>query len=168
MVLRGIFLGSREEIAAYCRGLSLPLRTEHDETLAIAAAAILGQDPREASGMARRWLDHERVLMGEACLPMAPDARQMAKARIQMHYLIQDCFLTPGTLLAGIGVLRTIHAALVQGLADPVCPPATADRLRQAWPEAAWLPVAGGGHSGMSPAIASACMAALARIASAA
>ena len=165
LVLRGIFLGSREEIAAYCRELGVPDSEAGGTDVAAWAYSILHGAAPAAERSARAWLDYERARMGEPPLAALPDAGQMAKARLQMHYLAQDCFLASGKLLAGVEALRGIPAALVQGLVDPVCPPAVARRLHQIWPEAAWLPVAAGGHGGLSPPIASACMAALDAIA---
>ena len=78
-----------------------------------------------------------------------------------MHYLTRDCFLMPGQLLAGVERLRHLPAAIVQGLADPVCPPQAAEALHRAWPEATWFPVAQAGHAGLSPPIARACIKAL-------
>ncbi len=173
LVLRGIFLGSRAEIAAYVQGShgaapaawktfagAVPA-AERGDLLAAYARRILGDDP-EATGVAvRAWLDYERALMGEPPLAAAPSAVQTAKARVQLHYLRRDCFLVPGQLLAGIDRVRHIPAAIVQGMADPVCPPAIAKTLYRAWPEATWRPVAGAGHGGMSPPIAGACIQAL-------
>lgn len=165
LVLRGIFLGTAEEIAAYAAGLPDLTGTGGDgaERLATYARHILGPNPRAAGRAARAWLDHESAAMGAAPTMAAIDAGSLAKVRLQMHYLTGGCFLeTP--LLAGIDPLRSVPAVIVQGLADPVCPPQHAERLRRAWPEAAWVPVSGGGHGGLSPAIAAATMAALDRL----
>lgn len=162
LVLRGIFLGSREEIEAYAHGLNGTLSgRERGDPLATFARRILGEHPGAALEATRAWLDYERALMGEPPLPDLPDAAQRAKARIQMHYLIRDCFLVPGQVLAGIERIRHLPAVIVQGMADPVCPPPAADRVRRAWPEATWVPVAGAGHGGLSPPIARACIKAL-------
>ena len=173
LVLRGIFLGSREEIRAYVQGSngvapaawqsfagSVPA-AERGDLLAAYARRSLGDDPETASVAAQAWLDYERALMGELPLAEVPSAVQIAKARVQMHYLTRDCFIAPGQLLAGVDRVRHIPAAIVQGMADPVCPPQIAKKLYHAWPEATWLPVAGAGHGGMSPPIAGACIKAL-------
>lgn len=170
LVLRGIFLGSRQEIDSYARaaarssGLAL---SAGDDALAIWRARILGSETKQVALASRAWLDYERFLMDEAPLAEAPDAGQIAKVRLQMHYLSNQCFLAPGQLLAGVEQLRDLPAAIVQGLADPVCPPQFAESLHQAWPEAAWMPVADSGHGGLSPSIASACIEALGLVAAA-
>lgn len=173
LVLRGIFLGSRREIAAYVQGngeapspawqafaATLPAG-EQSDLLAATARRVLRGTPSVARCAARAWLDYERALLGEAPLGHDPDACQLAKVRIQMHYLTRDCFLMPGQLLAGVERLRHLPAAIVQGLADPVCPPQAAEALHRAWPEATWFPVAQAGHAGLSPPIARACIKAL-------
>jgi len=173
LVLRGIFLGSPEEISAYVQGCngaapeawedfasSMP-RGERDDLLHAYAKRILAAESLVASPAARAWLDYERALMGEAPLAAIPDAAQLAKARVQMHYLTQHCFINPDQLLAGIDRLRHIPAVIVQGMADPICPPHTAQKLHRAWPEATWFPVAGAGHGGLSQPIARACIKAL-------
>lgn len=165
MVLRGIFLGSREELGAYATRASRAAGwTAKDNPLEPWVKAVLGASPLAA---VRAWLDFERSLMGEPPLPAEPDPGQLAKVRIQMHYLAHDCFAVPGELLAATERLSRIPAAIVQGLEDPVCPPQTARRLADAWPAAEWIPVAGGGHGALSPPIAAACIAALERLADA-
>jgi len=179
LVLRGIFLGTPEEVRAYVQGShgavpkawrafagALPV-AERDDLLAAYAARILADDPAVATTAARAWLDYERALMGEAPLAAPPDAVHLAKARIQLHYLVHHCFLAPGQLLAGIDRLRHIPTSIVQGMADPVCPPQIAKQLHNAWPEAIWMPVAGAGHGGLSTPIASACIKALGWVAEA-
>lgn len=165
LVLRGIFLGSRQEIAAYARAAALvsglPSSFADEDALTPWASAVMSDEPKQALPAIRAWLDYERLLMGEEPIAEPPSAGQIAKVRLQMHYLANDCFLSPGQLLAGIELLRHLPAAIVQGLADPVCPPAVAEILHQAWPEAAWWPVAEGGHGALSPPIARACIDAL-------
>jgi proline iminopeptidase len=176
LVLRGIFLGSREEVHGYARGAARAARLLPPGNADFAAdplmpwvSRILSGDPARALPAIAAWLDHERRLMGEAPLAVSdnplPDQAQAAKVRIQMHYLRHDCFLAPGQPLADIDAIRRLPAAIVQGLDDPVCPPLAAVRLRAAWPEAEWTGVAAAGHGGLTPPLAQATVAALARIA---
>ncbi len=165
LVLRGIFLGSHEEIAAYAAGLP-QLAGDFGENsrstvaltpLANYARRILAEDG-EAT---RAWLNHERQLLGEPPLDSPPDDRQQAKARVQMHYLTNDCFLQPGQLLAGVAYLRHLPGVIIQGMVDPVCPPSAAQSLRRVWPEALWMPLPSAGHGALSPPIARATIKAL-------
>lgn len=172
LVLRGIFLGSREEVHGYARGAARAARllpaSNADfvaDPLAPWVSRILSSDPSRALPAVAAWLDYERRLMGDAPQAAPPDAVQLAKARIQMHYLMHDCFLAPGQLLDGVRTIRQLPAAIVQGLADLVCPPLAAARLRAAWPEAEWSGIAHAGHGGLTPPLAQATIAALARVA---
>ncbi len=159
LVMHGIFLGSHDEIAAYARGLGGLLQpAEPGDSLTAFARRIFGDQPEVA---ARLWLNYQRQLVGKAPLDGPLDVMQLARARIQMHYLTRDCFLVPGQLLAGIAHIRHLPAVIVQGMADPVCPPIAAETLHRAWPEATWVPVASAGHDALSPAMARACIKAL-------
>lgn len=162
LVMHSIFLGSREEIVAYAEGLvSLLPSEEHSNPLPAFARRILGADPRAASQAASLWLNYQRKLVGKPILPTEPDAMQLARARIQMHYLSRDCFLMPRQLLAGLERIQHLPAVIVQGMNDPVCPAKTAEALHRAWPEATWVPVIDGGHDVLSPTMARACSKAL-------
>jgi proline iminopeptidase len=173
LVLRGVFLGTSEEIHAYVQGsggtapeawqafaAAMP-EAERADLLAAYARRILSGDPVASIAATRAWHNYERALMGEPPLAQALDSVQLAKARIQMHYLTQQCFLSPGELLAGVERLRHLPAVIVQGMADPVCPPAIARQLYRAWPEATWMPLPGAGHGGLTQPVAKACIKAL-------
>lgn len=173
LVLRGIFLGTAGEIRNYvdgCNGAepgawqafaeAIPAE-ERSDLLAAYARRILSADQTQVVPATRAWLDYERALMGERPLAAPPDQTQMAKARVQLHYLTRQCFLNPEQLLAGIDRLRHIPTVIVQGMSDPICPPRTAQKLHRAWPEATWMPINGAGHGGLSAPIAKACIKAL-------
>jgi proline iminopeptidase len=175
LVLRGIFLGTRAEVTRY---LSRQARPEARAALAAAArdqedllgsfaAQILSGSPAEVLTASGAWLNYERAFMGEGPLEGVADATARAKVRVQLHYLCNDCFLGPEQLLEGVSLIRHLPAVLVQGMADPVCPPEVAQALRRAWPEAQWSPVAEGGHGGLSSTIAPAVIEALAHVAEA-
>lgn len=173
LVLSSIFLGSAEEIRAYAQGRNgLPHAVwqafaeampaaERDDLLAAYARRVLDPDPEVAAPAARAWLNYELALTGEALLPEPLDPVLLAKARIQLHYLAQDCFLDPGQLLAGIEKIRYLPTCIVQGMTDPICSPQIARQLHLGWPEAIWVPVPRAGHGGLSPPIARACIKAL-------
>ena len=177
LVLRGIFLGSDDELRCYAQGADrgapqawqalaagVPEDEREDLLRAYTSRLLSGNFPVRAAA-ARHWLDYERALMGEAPLDTAPDARQLAKTAVQAHYLAQRCFVDATELLADIGCIRHISTVIVQGSDDPVCPPRTAERLHRAWPEAQWQLVAGGRHGALAPDMAAACIAALERLA---
>jgi len=178
LVLRGIFLGSNDELQRYAQGLDrvapqawqtfaagVPA-AERGDLLHAYTRRLLDGDQSIRQAAARRWLDYERALMDEAPLAGVPDVRQLAKTAVLAHYLAQSCFVDTAELLADCSLFRHLPAVIVQGSDDPVCPPRTAERLHRAWPEAEWQLVAGGRHGASAPDIAAACIAALGRVVS--
>lgn len=163
LVLRGVFLGSADEMKWFHGGLQnfypdvwaqttakmSPEEREHfPDSL---DAAILHHDPA-ISGPAAvlkskyEWLscsvdpDHEAIdaeLTAEYCIPYQ---------RIGIHYGRHRFFLEPGELLAGVPSIRHLPCHIINGRLDVVCPPAAAFRLKQAWPEAELRIVPLAGH----------------------
>lgn len=80
----------------------------------------------------------------------------MAIARIECHYFVNDCFLTPDQIIRDTPRIRHIPGVIVQGRYDVVCPAASAWRLHKAWPEAEFHMIADAGHASSEPGICSA------------
>jgi proline iminopeptidase len=169
MVLRGVFLASDAEIAAYLSvlphawtdvaGLSI---IEHYRTL------VENSDPEVALAAARRWWDYEaRVVAlaepGSAGAPPPPE-ELLASARVQLHFLAHQCFLRPNELLDQLPLLGAPPVIIVQGALDRVCPPAAAQAVAERLSGAELRSVAGGGHSALQPAMAEELCAATARM----
>jgi proline iminopeptidase len=166
MILRGVFLGSRAEIDAYLYAMRSELpqawtrfaaAVEGDELLPAYHRAIHGGEPDVALRTAQAWNEWEHAVMslGEAPSPnLIAGEAALARARVQTHYLIHDCFLAPGELLAAVPRLRCIPCRIVQGRQDRVCPPAAAIALASQWPECRLEIIEAGGHSPFAPAMA--------------
>ena len=75
----------------------------------------------------------------------------MAVSRIESHYFVNGCFLDRDQLIRDIGRVRRIPGVIVQGRYDAVCPPTSAWRLKQAWPEAELRIIPDSGHSATEP-----------------
>jgi len=172
LVLRGLFLASKTELSWYLEGLRhfLP-EAWHQFAEAVTQptsakllayyGARIGASDRDA---ARRWAAYENATMavGETAVA-APAAGQnaddnalLARVRVQLHYLVNECFLEPGALLDRVGRIKHLPAILVQGRRDLACPPITAYALKQAWPALELRMVEDGGHSAMHPAMSTA------------
>jgi proline iminopeptidase len=165
LVLRGIFLGSRAEIEAYIYGLRKPLpqawasfagAVTGDDLLAAYHRAIRSNDQSAALRAAKSWNDWDHAVNSLGAAP-SPNpiggAAALARARVQTHYLVHDCFLGPGELLAAAPSLASIPGHIVQGRQDRVCPPAAAIALAEAWPQCRLEIVEEGGHSPFTPAM---------------
>jgi proline iminopeptidase len=167
MVLRGIFFATRAEVDWYLDALR-NFVPEAWEALAQGEGRNLparyhglvsGQDDRHALAAARRWVAYEEAIMGldagnKAAGPAGGAADVLARARVQLHYLVHDCFLEPGELASGLGRLAGVPALIVQGRLDLVCPPRAAYELARRLPRAELRLVERGGHSATEPEIA--------------
>lgn len=179
LVLRGLFLGTTAEVTSYLQRASARARAYPDwpagiphpdqvvasHTLAGWADAVFADNPDQALTAIQAWLNLERLMMDEPPSAEPPTAAQQAKVRIQLHYLPAQAFVCADELLASLSILHAVPTALVQGLDDPVCPPAIARRVHAHWPQARWHGVAGAGHAALAPVLAAALQAALSDIA---
>ncbi len=167
MVLRGIFFATRAEVDWYLDALRnfVPeawealAQGEGGSLLARYHGLVSEQDDRRALAAARRWVAYEEAIMGldagnKAAGPAGGPADVLARARVQLHYLVHDCFLEPGELASGLGRLAGVPALIVQGRLDLVCPPRAAYELARRLPRAELRLVERGGHSATEPEIA--------------
>ena len=178
LVLRGIFLGMPSEVEWFLYGMRsfFPERwrefaefipeAERDDLLAAYHHRLMSPDPATHLPAARHWSLYESacstLLPNPALLAdAASDRMALSLARIEAHYFTAKLFLPENTLLANIGRVRSIPGVIVQGRYDVVCPPATAEALHRAWPEAEYHLVPDAGHSAFEPGIRSRLVAAM-------
>lgn len=173
LVLRGIFLGSDEEIDWFSRGLpKIWPQQWRDATSGMTAAERV-----DFLATLRRDIGHpDRKIHGPASVKMAtyewacasvdPDDVAIAAElteeycipyqRIGAHFMANHYFLSPGELLDGVQNIRDLPCYIVNGRFDIVCPPHTAFALNEAWPESELQIVPRSGHSATEPLIAAA------------
>jgi len=170
LVLRGIFLCGPEEVDWFLHGMghffpeawrsfarAVPEAAGGD-LLSAYLRRLNDLDPDVHMPAARAWAKYEATCStlrpnGDAVAAMNDGAGALALARLEAHYLAHHAFLEQGSLLAGVSAIRQLPGVIVQGRYDMVCPPATADRLAAAWPEARYEIVADAGHSALEPGI---------------
>lgn len=165
LILRGIFLSRDSELEWFLHTVHhvfpeawanlvdpIPEDEQHDLMKAYYRRVFSGDI--EA---ARTWNAFESAIM--TLLPPPPpskvtdDATTLARARVQLHYLREACFLRDTPLLEQVERFRHIPTRIIQGRYDMVCPPVTADALHRAWPEADYVIVPDAGHSAMEPGV---------------
>ncbi|MES2501589.1 MAG: prolyl aminopeptidase [Pseudomonadota bacterium] len=112
-----------------------------------ANAKPIGTEPVDAKSKTAEELNNERIT-------------EVARARVQIHYILNQCFVDGEALLKQAANLTNIPTIIVQGRYDMVCPPQTAWALHQAMPHAQFTMVADAGHSAMEPGVTSALIAA--------
>src|SRR5690606_27365395 len=99
---------------------------------------------------------------GANASPVSDDV-QLARARVQLHYILNQCFVDGEKMLQQVSALAAIPTAIIQGRYDMVCPPLTAWQLSQAMPHAELEMIVDAGHSAMESGTASALVAATER-----
>ncbi len=166
MVMSGIFLGSKEEIAwVYQNGanaifpdfweefISVIDTSERSDMLAAYSRIFLKGKLPEQLKAAKAWSLWEARMLKLNIDPaleseFTADEFAIAHARIECHYFTNDCFLRSGQLLDGVERIKNIPAVIVNGRYDMICPPKYAWQLYRAWPKAKIILSPGAGHSG--------------------
>ncbi|MFQ5776230.1 MAG: prolyl aminopeptidase [Kiloniellaceae bacterium] len=180
LVLRGIFLCRKPEIDWFLYGMrwiypeiwrrfaeGVP-EAERGDLLAAYHRRLIDPDPAVHMPAARAWSTYEGACSTllpspETVAAFGEDTMALGLARIEAHYFVNGIFLEDGELLRDVDRIRRIPGVIVQGRYDVVCPIATADELRRAWPEADFVVVPDAGHSAMEPGIRRALVAATQR-----
>jgi proline iminopeptidase len=176
-VLRGIFLCTQAEIDWFMHGMRWYFPEAHEEFVAPIPPAergdllrayqvrLFGDDPELALQAARQWSRYEgRCLFlrpqAEVIEECSSDAVALGIGRLEAHYFLHRGFLQEDQLLANIERIRHLPAVIVQGRYDAVCPPLSAYRLHQAWPQARLHMIADAGHAAFEPGTTTALLAA--------
>jgi len=167
LTLRGIFLSRQHEIDWFLGQVSLffpeawqtllaPVPANHRENvLGYYATQVFDEDTAVSIPAAIRWNAFESSIM--SLVPKADSAEingnvELARARVQIHYIQHLCFVDGAQMLqAAAQQLHSIPTTIVQGRYDMVCPPQTAWELSQALPQANLIMVPDAGHSAMEP-----------------
>ena len=189
LVLRGIFLSRASELAWFLGDVQhfqpegwhrlIHYLPEHErgDVLSAFSKRIFSDDATINIPAAIHWNAYEsnmmRLLPYEAPASNNPKINaktadelqqemhiELARARVQIHYVQNQCFIDGNAILKAAATLHAIPTAIVQGRYDMVCPPQTAWELAQAMPHAKFVMVADAGHSAMEPGISSALVAA--------
>jgi proline iminopeptidase len=188
LTLRGIFLSRASELAWFLgdvkhfqpegwhRLISYLPAHERSDVLAAFSVRIFSDDSTINIPAAIHWNSYEsgmmRLLPSEAGATNSEtpaktadeitkeQLTELARARVQIHYVQNQCFMDGTAILKAAAKLKDIPTAIVQGRYDMVCPPITAWELAQVMPHAQLTMVADAGHSAMEPGICSALIAA--------
>lgn len=177
LILRGIFLSRPSELHWFLSAVKqfypepwsllcefLPANQRHNPILAYETL-IFSNDTSVSVPAAIRWNAFESSIM--SLLPRPANNTEtngeveLARARIQIHYIQNHCFVGHRDLLAEAKEkLNHIPTQIIQGRYDMVCPPITAWELNLAMPHAEFHMIPDAGHSAMEVGITSALVAA--------
>lgn len=179
-VLRGVFLGRRDEVVWFLDGLRrvfpdawaafsehLPPE-ERGDLLGAYLRRLCDPDPAVHLPAARAWSQYEGscstlLPSPETVASFAQDRTALGLARIEAHYFAHDLFLPPEGLLGRMNRLASIPAEIVQGRYDMVCPATSAFELAAAWPAARLTVIPDAGHSALEPGLRTALVSAVER-----
>ena len=177
LILRGIFLCTAAEIDWFLNGMkwffpevhaefvSLIPEAERADLLSAYEKRLFSTDPAIFLPAARAWARYEGSCLYLLSHPTAlaeftSDAIALGLGRLEAHYMLNLGFFTEDQLVRNVGHIRHLPAVIVQGRYDMICPPQSAYRLHQAWPEAKFHMIADAGHAGMEVGTATALVAA--------
>lgn len=169
-ILRGIFLCTPKEVDWFINGIGkffpevhqafaqgVP-ENERGDLLQAYATRLFSDDPAVYTAAARQWSRYEGSCLflrpqAEAITHFESDAVALGLGRLEAHYMLHEGFLPNDQLINNIDRIRHLPAVIIQGRYDVICPPTTAYRLHQAWPEAKFHMIADAGHAAMEPGI---------------
>jgi len=177
LILRGIFLSRDSELNWFLNDVKafypepwealcdyLPAHSRSNPISAYEKL-IFSDDTAISIPAAIQWNQFESSIM--TLLPRPSNeqevngAVELARARVQIHYIQQQCFVGARDLLAEAKEkLSHLPTIIVQGRYDMVCPPITAWELKRAMPHAELQFVDDAGHSAMESGTTSALIAA--------
>jgi proline iminopeptidase len=123
-------------------------------------SAIMRLIPNETKPANNQSDNNKTLSAGDNKVLDHENAMEVARARIQIHYIQHQCFIDGEAVLQQCTALNTIPTVIVQGRYDMVCPPKTAWDLSRVMPHAEFHIVADAGHSAMETGVISALVAA--------
>jgi proline iminopeptidase len=155
LLLRASFAARPQDIAGFLAPLG--------EAARLARAFARGTLAQQRD-LARAWHEREQHLArpGRTVEPLTDDAldRQVARCRIQSHYLAHGCWLAAPTLLERCAQVPRVPTLMLHGRDDRVCPPDGVLALQARLPGSRlrWIDSAGHDptHAGMQAAMATA------------
>ncbi len=172
LVLRAVFLGTREEVEwafvdgpkifrpeLYADFIERLPEAERGDALSAYLDRLADPDPAVRAAAAHTWNAYERALSrlepGATRLPApgAGEGRLPPTPLVEAHYIRNDFFLKPGQLLREAGRLAGIAGVIVQGRYDLLCPPKNAFALHRAWPGSRIRIIEQAGHDMGEPGV---------------
>jgi proline iminopeptidase len=180
LILRGIFLSRQSELDWFLGDVAhfypevwhrlisyLPIN-ERNDVLTAYGNRIFNDSATINIEAAKRWNAFESAIMrlipnevaGQDESTDEQNAIEVARARVQIHYIKNQCFIDGNAILSSASTLKDIPTIIVQGRYDMVCPPKSAWELSQAMPHAEFYVVQDAGHSAMEAGVTSALVAA--------
>ena len=174
LILRGIFLSRKTELdwfldevkaffpEAHQTLLDFLPNNKRDDLVKNYSELVFSSDLKISGPASIAWNRFESGLL--KLLPQAEEDKtltdediqnEIARARVQLHYIKNQCFIDGKKILKEVKQLKDIPITIIQGRYDMVCPPITAYELYQCVPHANFIMVPDAGHSASEPSMTS-------------
>lgn len=172
LILRGIFLSRQHDMYWLFNGdganyvypdywdefISTVKLNGHSNYIDAYYAVLTGEDEVARMAAAKAWSSWEGRC---SSLQLTEDAMQwttdphtaLSLARIECHYMMNNCFLAPNQILNNMDKIAHIPGIIVHGRYDMVCTMDNAWRLHKAWPASTLQIIPDAGHSSKEPGI---------------
>ncbi|MBX9586480.1 MAG: prolyl aminopeptidase [Gammaproteobacteria bacterium] len=166
LILRGIFLSRQHDMYWLFNGkganyvypdywedfTSAVNLNGHSNYIDAYHAVLTGEDEVARMAAAKAWSAWEGRC---SSLQLTQDAMQwtsdphtaLSLARIECHYMVNNCFLAPNQILDNMDKIENIPGIIVHGRYDMVCTFENAWRLHKAWPASTLQIIPDAGHS---------------------
>lgn len=172
LILRGIFLnrphdmdwlyngaGANFVFPDYWEDFTSAVKLNgHTNYMEAYYAILTGTDEVARMAAAKAWSAWEGrcialQLSHEAVETMTDPHFALSLARIECHYFMNNCFLTPNQIINNMPKIHHIPSIIVHGRYDMVCSLENAWTLHKAWPGSTLQIIPDAGHSGKEPGI---------------
>lgn len=177
LILRGIFLSRRFELDWFLKDVEIffpeKYRTLLDFNESISketlvddySKLVFGDDLDVAKKAAYCWNNFEGSILKLTYeksdeVPEINYEDELARARVQLHYIKNNCFVDGDKILEKISAVKDKPIVIIQGQYDMVCPPKTAFELYEQLPKAEFKVIPDAGHSASETGITDALIAA--------
>ena len=151
VVIRGIFLGNKEENdyliynakdtfpEAWVKMIRLVPEKYRKNIMKYYLRMILSKDRKISKRYSYAWAEYEfsvsKLVSNEKKVrELLKKIKYEAFSKIELHYLINNCFLPKDFILKNAYRLRSIPITIVHGRYDNVCPPISAYKLHRRIP----------------------------------
>ena len=166
LILRGVFLSRKKELDWFLKDVDQFFPEYHelllnhkdninrDNLVKEYTNLIFGSNFDIAKKAAVAWNRFEGSILKLLPTSNVNDSNEeinyefeLARAKVQLHYINNLCFIDGNDILNKVEVLKGIPVEIVQGRYDMVCPPKTAYDLKQRLPHSELVIINDAGHS---------------------
>jgi proline iminopeptidase len=172
LILRGIFLSRETELNWFLDEVKAFFSDAHrtllhylpedkrDDLIKNYSELVFSNDLKISGPASIAWNRFEGGLL--KLLPQVEENKtltdddiqnEIARARVQLHYIKDKCFIDGKKILEEVKKLKDVPTTIIQGRYDMVCPPITAYELHQHMPHADFIMVPDAGHSASEPSM---------------